>query len=60
MILLAEQPLWTLGEASALEQHVRRWTGRTVLGSVPYAACTGGVALFADSCDIQVELGLAV
>lgn len=45
VILLAEQPLWTLGEASALEQHVRRRTGRTVLGSVPYAACTGGVAL---------------
>lgn len=56
---MAEQPLWALGEAPAFQQDVGSQARRTVPGSVPHAACTGGVALFADSCDIQVEPGLA-
>lgn len=44
-IFVAEQPLWALREASAFKHDVGRQTSRTVLGSVPYTACTGGVAL---------------
>lgn len=60
MIPVAEQPLRTLREASALQQHVGSWASCTVLGRIPHAACTGGVAISADSCAIHVELGLAV
>lgn len=60
MIFVAEQPLRALREASALKQDVGRRTSRAVLGSVPHAGCTGGVALSADSCAVHVELGLAV
>lgn len=44
VIFVAEQPLWAFGEASAFKQDVGRQTSRTVLRSVPHAACAGGVA----------------
>lgn len=56
----AEQPLGTRGEAPARQQHVGSRASRAVLGRIPCAACTGGVALSADSCAIHMELGLAV
>lgn len=55
----AEQPLGTRGEAPALQQHVRGRASRAVLGRIPHAARTGGVALSADSCAIHMEVGWA-
>lgn len=45
VIFVGEQPLWALREASAFKQDVGRQTSRAVLGSVPHAGCTGGMAL---------------
>ena len=54
-IFVAEQPLWALREASAFKQDVGRQTSRTVLGSVPHAACTGGVALCREGKNKKTE-----
>lgn len=56
---VAEEPLRTRGEASAQQQHARSRASRAVLGGIPHAACTGGVALSADSCAVHMEMGWA-
>lgn len=54
-IFMAEQPLWALGEAAAFQQDVGRQARRTVPGSVPHAACTGGVALCREGKNKKIE-----
>lgn len=53
VIPVAEHPLRTHREAPALQQHLRSRASRAVLGRIPHAGCTGGVALCREEKNTQ-------
>lgn len=57
---LVEVPIWALGEALPIQQHMGRPTGCAVVWACPCTRRTGWVASFTQSSVLQVKLGSAL